>query len=130
MVEKDVIIKNRAGLHTRPAAALVKLAAQFKCEFFIYKDGFEIIWKIMKKNNGNKPMGLEAYQKAIGCATVDELITAATNYAELKKDVEKKYFMHVSSFLNTKYKKWEQYLTVEQETPKEESNERTAEFGK
>ncbi len=33
---------NRAGLHTRPAAALVKLAAQFQSEFFIYKDGFEI----------------------------------------------------------------------------------------
>jgi len=29
-------------LHTRPAAALVKLAAQFQSEFFIYKDGFEI----------------------------------------------------------------------------------------
>jgi phosphocarrier protein len=42
MVEKEVTIKNRAGLHTRPAAALVKLAAQFQCEFFIYKDGFEI----------------------------------------------------------------------------------------
>ncbi len=42
MIEKTVTIKNRAGLHTRPAAALVKLAAQFPCEFFIYKDGMEI----------------------------------------------------------------------------------------
>jgi phosphocarrier protein len=42
MIEKEVTIKNRAGLHTRPAAALVKLAAQFQSEFFIYKDGFEI----------------------------------------------------------------------------------------
>ena len=42
MIETEVTIKNRAGLHTRPAAALVKLAAQFQCEFFIYKDGFEI----------------------------------------------------------------------------------------
>jgi phosphocarrier protein HPr len=42
MIEKEVTIKNRAGLHTRPAAALVKLAAQFQTEFFIYKDGFEI----------------------------------------------------------------------------------------
>ncbi len=42
MIEKEVSIKNRAGLHTRPAAALVKLAAQFQSEFFIYKDGFEI----------------------------------------------------------------------------------------
>jgi phosphocarrier protein HPr len=42
MIEKEVTIRNRAGLHTRPAAALVKLAAQFKSEFFIFKDGFEI----------------------------------------------------------------------------------------
>jgi len=42
MIEKEVTIRNRAGLHTRPAAALVKLAAQFQSEFFIYKDGFEI----------------------------------------------------------------------------------------
>jgi phosphocarrier protein HPr len=42
MIEKEVTIKNRAGLHTRPAAALVKMAAQFQSEFFIYKDGFEI----------------------------------------------------------------------------------------
>jgi phosphocarrier protein HPr len=42
MVEREVTIKNRAGLHTRPAAAVVKLAAKFKSEFFILKDGFEI----------------------------------------------------------------------------------------
>jgi phosphocarrier protein HPr len=42
MIEKEVTIRNRAGLHTRPAAALVKLAAKFQSEFFIIKDGFEI----------------------------------------------------------------------------------------
>ena len=42
MIEKDVVIKNRAGLHTRPAATLVKMAAKFKSEFFIVKDGAEI----------------------------------------------------------------------------------------
>lgn len=35
-------IKNRAGLHTRPAATLVKTAAKFKSDFFINKDGMEI----------------------------------------------------------------------------------------
>ncbi|MGH2567093.1 MAG: HPr family phosphocarrier protein, partial [Bacteroidota bacterium] len=39
---REATIKNRAGLHTRPAASLVKLAAKFKSEFFIEKDGFEI----------------------------------------------------------------------------------------
>ena len=42
MIEKEIVIKNRAGLHTRPAAALVKTAAKFKADFFIVKDGVEI----------------------------------------------------------------------------------------
>ena len=42
MVEVEVVIKNKAGLHTRPAANLVKTAAKFKSDFFIYKDGYEI----------------------------------------------------------------------------------------
>ncbi|MBN2571508.1 MAG: HPr family phosphocarrier protein [Ignavibacteriales bacterium] len=42
MLEKKVKILNNAGLHTRPAATIVKLAAKYKAEFFIYKDGFMV----------------------------------------------------------------------------------------
>lgn len=42
MVEHSVTIKNRSGLHTRPAAMLVKTAAKFQADFFIRKDSFEI----------------------------------------------------------------------------------------
>jgi len=42
MIEKTVKIVNKAGLHTRPAATIVKLAARHKCEFFISKDGMNI----------------------------------------------------------------------------------------
>ncbi len=42
MIEKEVTIINNAGLHTRPAATIVKIAAQFKSEFFIKKDGINI----------------------------------------------------------------------------------------
>jgi phosphocarrier protein HPr len=42
MIERVIIIRNSAGLHTRPAATLVKTAARFKAEFFIQKDAFEI----------------------------------------------------------------------------------------
>ena len=42
MIEREVTVTNRSGLHTRPAATLVKTAARFKAEFFIYKDGMEI----------------------------------------------------------------------------------------
>jgi phosphocarrier protein HPr len=42
MIEREVTIKNRTGLHTRPAAALVKTAAKFKADFYIIKDSMEI----------------------------------------------------------------------------------------
>lgn len=42
MLEKKVKIINNAGLHTRPAATIVKLASKYKCEFFLNKDGMHI----------------------------------------------------------------------------------------
>ncbi len=42
MIEQEVTIRNRAGLHTRPAASIVKLAAKFRSDFFIEKDDFQI----------------------------------------------------------------------------------------
>jgi phosphocarrier protein HPr len=42
MINREVTIINRAGLHTRPAASLVKTAARFQAEFYIEKDGMEI----------------------------------------------------------------------------------------
>ncbi len=42
MIEKEVTIVNNAGLHTCPAATLVKIAAKYQSEFFIYKDGLAI----------------------------------------------------------------------------------------
>ena len=42
VIQRTVTIKNRAGLHTRPAAAIVKLASKFQSEFYIIKEGFRI----------------------------------------------------------------------------------------
>ena len=42
MVKRRVVVRNRAGLHTRPSAILVKSASGFEAEFFIDKDGFEV----------------------------------------------------------------------------------------
>jgi len=42
MIERSVKIVNKAGLHTRPAATVVKMAAKFNCEFFISRDGMSI----------------------------------------------------------------------------------------
>lgn len=42
MIEKDVVVKNRAGIHARPAAAIVKTANQFNCDLKFRKDDDEI----------------------------------------------------------------------------------------
>lgn len=42
MIETSVRVVNRAGLHTRPAAMLVKVASRFKSEAYLMRDGFSI----------------------------------------------------------------------------------------
>jgi len=42
MITREVTIRNRAGVHTRPASMIVREAARFASEFFIRKDGYEI----------------------------------------------------------------------------------------
>lgn len=58
MIEKKVKIVNRAGLHTRPAATIVKIAAKYKSEFHISKDGFRI--------NGKSIIGVMTLAAEIG----------------------------------------------------------------
>jgi phosphocarrier protein HPr len=50
MTEKLVTIKNRAGIHARPAALLVQTASRFACKVFLEKDGERI--------NGKSIMGI------------------------------------------------------------------------
>jgi phosphocarrier protein len=49
-VERTVEIVNRAGMHARPAADLVKLAGSFDAEVRLEKDGLEV--------NGKSIMGV------------------------------------------------------------------------
>ncbi len=42
MVQQEVVVKNRLGLHTRPAASPVKLAAKFKSDFYLERDGYRV----------------------------------------------------------------------------------------
>lgn len=42
MITREVTIRNRAGVHTRPASMIVREAARFDADFFIRKDGYEI----------------------------------------------------------------------------------------
>ena len=50
MVEKIVTIKNRAGIHARPAAILVQTANRYSAEIYLEKDG--------EKINGKSIMGI------------------------------------------------------------------------
>ncbi len=38
MIQKELVIPNRLGLHARPAAMLVKAATRFKSDVYISKD--------------------------------------------------------------------------------------------
>ena len=42
MLTREVTIRNRAGVHTRPASMIVREASRFKADFYIRKDGYEI----------------------------------------------------------------------------------------
>lgn len=42
MIEKEVTIINKAGMHTRPAAAIVKIASKYKSDFTICKNNYEV----------------------------------------------------------------------------------------
>lgn len=59
MIEKEVTVKNRAGLHTRPAASLVKLSSKFKSEIYIDRDGFAV--------NGKSIIGVMTLAAEQGC---------------------------------------------------------------
>ena len=50
MIERVFTIKNRLGLHARPAALFVQEAAKFRSQVFVVKDGLEV--------NGKSVMGL------------------------------------------------------------------------
>ena len=49
-VERLARVVNKAGVHARPAAALVKLASRFACEIELGKDGLMV--------NGKSIMGV------------------------------------------------------------------------
>ena len=42
MITTKVSVVNRAGLHTRPAALLVKTASRFDSDIYLERDGFQI----------------------------------------------------------------------------------------
>ena len=50
LVEKDCVVRNKLGLHARPAAKLVQAANRFQCDVTLTKDGQDV--------NGKSIMGV------------------------------------------------------------------------
>lgn len=42
MIEREVTVRNRAGLHTRPASMLVQTASEFDSDIYLRRDKYEI----------------------------------------------------------------------------------------
>ena len=86
VIQREVTIRNRAGLHTRPAAAIVKLASKFDAEFFIIKDGYRI--------NGKSIIGVMTLAAAQGSTLElefdgpDEAVAMATLVDYFEKGFE------------------------------------------
>ena len=59
-MQGSVRIPNKYGLHARPAAEFVKLAAQFQCEVAVSKDELEV--------NGKSIMGMMMLAAECGSA--------------------------------------------------------------
>ena len=83
MIEREVTVRNRAGIHTRPASMLVKTASQFESEVYLRRDNYEI--------NGKSVIGvmtLAAEQGAILTLVVegDDEEEAANAVTELFED--------------------------------------------
>ncbi|MEW6102624.1 MAG: HPr family phosphocarrier protein [bacterium] len=38
MIERVLVVKNKAGIHARPAALITQVATKFKCEVYIKKE--------------------------------------------------------------------------------------------
>ncbi len=87
-VKKDIIVKNKTGLHARPAAMFVQIANKFESEITIIKED--------QKVNGKSIMGILmlAAEKGSRITIIAEGADAAVAVEELSqvlsRDIEKK----------------------------------------
>ena len=87
-MEKKLVIKNRYGLHARPAAKFVQMASRYNADVFLKKDDIEV--------NGKSIMGVlmlaaekgnELTLRTAGPQET-ELADALTDFLEGKMDEE------------------------------------------
>jgi len=86
MIEETLQIKNKHGLHARPAAHLVKIAGKFKSDIKIFKDGLEV--------NAKSIMGVMMLAAEPGSEVLIQIVGEDEKQAigELKELFEKKFY--------------------------------------
>lgn len=79
MQERSIVIKNKLGLHARPAAMMVQTAARFKARIKIHKDDQEV--------DGKSIMGIMTLAAGIG-STLKFIVEGEDEGAALQALVE------------------------------------------
>jgi phosphocarrier protein len=77
-LHKDLTIRNKMGMHARPAAQFVKRASKYKCDIWVEKDDEPV--------NGKSIMGL--MMLAAGRGETIKLITDGVDAEEAMADLE------------------------------------------
>ncbi len=85
MIKQTVQVKNKFGLHARPAAMIVTTASKYQSEFFISKDGVRV--------NGKSIMGVMMLAAEMGSVLTLELDgpDEAQALADLIQVIESKF---------------------------------------
>ena len=98
MIEKMTIIKNRAGIHARPAALIVQTASRFQSQIFLKKDDEEI--------NAKSIMGI----LTLGAGYKTELIISAEGDDE--QDMVNHIMLRLHNLLEGDSKQFWEYLCM------------------
>ena len=82
---RELTIANKSGIHARPAAMFVKVAARYGCDIFVEKDG--------EKINGKSIMGLMMLAAGPGSKVTLHVkgVDAAAAITELEALVKRKF---------------------------------------
>lgn len=78
LIQKELTVTNRLGIHARPAAQFVKTANRFECEIRVEKDEDEV--------NGKSILGL--MMLAAGHGSVILVTTEGSDAAEAMEAIE------------------------------------------
>ena len=106
-VKKEVVVKNKSGLHARPAALFVQIANKFNSAITVIKDGQEVNGKsimgilmlaagpgsviVLSASGGDAAEAILELEKIVGLGDEDELFTpSGKNPADARSSRQKR----------------------------------------